>query len=308
MADKKISQLPVASSIGAADVSVLVGSDTDYQFSFTTLLGFVASNLSVGSGISFGIAIPQNTIGNNGDVFLKTDTASLYQKINGAWALAYTIPTSAAGPDGTLLYGDGIPGATIGADNDSYIDTSTGIFYLRTSGSWAQVFSMATGPQGPQGPQGTAGIDGTNGTNGKTILSGTTNPSNSTDGVDGDYYINLSTYYFFGPKAAGIWPAGFSLITSITSNSYNTPFTAITGLTIMWQTDVVTDTVTYAALFGNTLFTKPTVYAKGIINTDGSYEVNSIDYNLTITLSADASQIIKLTFDWVTPQTGIISF
>jgi hypothetical protein len=208
MADKKISELPIASSINPSDVSVLVGTDTDYQFSFTTMLSFVSENLSVGSQNSFGTTIPQNNTGNNGDVFLKTDTATFYQKINGTWALVYTIPTG-SGSDGTLLYGIGEPGSIIGADNNSYIDTNSGIFYLKTSGNWAQVFSMATGPQGPQG---TAGINGINGLNGNTILHGTTNPSNMADGANGDFYINLSSLYFFGPKTAGVWPAGFSIV------------------------------------------------------------------------------------------------
>lgn len=208
MADKKISELPVASSITIDDISLLVGSDADYQYSFTTLLDFVDTNLSVGAKVTFGTTLPQNTAGNNGDVFLKTDTATFYQKINGIWTYTYTISTGNE-VDGKLLYGMGVPGSTTGADNDSYIDTTTGIFYLRTSNVWNQVFSMATGPQGPPG---TSGTNGTNGTNGNTILSGTIDPSNLTDGVNGDYYINLSTYYFFGPKANGIWAAGFSLV------------------------------------------------------------------------------------------------
>jgi len=208
MADKKISELPVASGIAADDISVLVGSDADYQYSFTTLLDFIGANLPLGAKMTFGTTLPQNTAGNNGDIFLKTDTATFYQKVNGMWISAYTISTG-NGADGTLLYGMGIPGSTTGSDNDSYIDTTTGIFYLRTSGAWNQVFSMATGPQGPPGIAGTNGI---NGTNGNTILSGNTDPSNLTDGVNGDYYINLSTYYFFGPKANGIWPAGISIV------------------------------------------------------------------------------------------------
>ncbi|HAL80804.1 MAG TPA: hypothetical protein DCO83_00065 [Mucilaginibacter sp.] len=67
---------------------------------------------------------------------------------------------------------------------------------------------MATGPQGPQG---TAGTNGTNGTNGNTILFGTTNPSNSTTGADGNFYINTSSYYLFGPKTAGVWGTGTSI-------------------------------------------------------------------------------------------------
>ncbi len=207
MADKTITELPVASAIGITDVSVLVSNNVDYQFDFALLLQFISSNINTGAVITFGAIIPQNNSGKNGDVFFKTDTTAFYQKTNGTWAQTYTSATSTTS-NSVLLYGEGIPGSTIGADNDSYINTTTGIFYLRTSGIWSQVFSMATGPQGPQG---TAGINGTDGTNGNTLLSGTTDPSNSI-GNNGDYYINLSTYALFGPKASGAWETGVSLI------------------------------------------------------------------------------------------------
>jgi hypothetical protein len=207
MADKTIIELPVASAIGTTDVSVLVSNNVDYQFDFALLLQFISANISTGAAITFGTVIPQNNSGKNGDVFFKTDTTAFYQKTDAAWAQVYA-PAASTNSGSALLYGEGIPGSTIGADNDSYINTTTGIFYLRTSGTWAQVFSMATGPQGPQG---TAGINGTNGTNGNTLLSGTTDPFNNI-GNNGDYYINLSTYALFGPKASGTWGIGVSLI------------------------------------------------------------------------------------------------
>jgi hypothetical protein len=303
MADKTLTELPVASAIGASDISILVSNDVDYQFDFTLLLQFITANISTGAAITFGTVIPQDTSGKYGDVFLKTDTSAFYNKVNGTWVLCYTVPAGNI-TDSTLLYGLGVPGSAIGNDSDTYINTSTGVFYLKTAGTWAQVFSMATGPQGPQG---TAGSNGSNGTNGNTILHGTTNPSNLTDGVNGDYYLNLSTYYFFGPKASGAWPVGFSLITSVTENTYNHPFTAVTGLTINWQTDIITGTATYAAFLGNSLFKKPSVYIE-VANTNGTYTENAIDYNLTLTLSADKSQILTATFDWGVSQTGTISF
>jgi hypothetical protein len=72
----------------------------------------------------------------------------------------------------------------------------------------------ATGPTGPAGPTGATGPTGPTGpagTNGKTVRSGTVDPT-SADGVDGDFYINTSTHVIFGPKAAGTWPAGTSLV------------------------------------------------------------------------------------------------
>lgn len=77
----------------------------------------------------------------------------------------------------------------------------------------------ATGPTGPAGPEGDPGPTGATGptgppgsagTNGKTILYGTAVPT--TEGVDGDFYIRTSTNFIYGPKAAGVWPAGTSLV------------------------------------------------------------------------------------------------
>ena len=208
MSDKKITELPVAASISNSDISVLVDNGTDYQFAFSTLLGFIGSNLDLGAHISFGSTLPQNTTGKNGDVFINTTNGGFAQKIAGTWTVGYTIPSSSGSTDGTVLYGLGVPATATGNNNDTYINTGTGIFYKKSAGAWSQVFSMQTGPAGPQG---TAGTNGTNGTNGKTILNGTVDPSNISTGTDGDFYINSGTFMLFGPKAGGVWPAGISL-------------------------------------------------------------------------------------------------
>jgi len=206
--DKRISELPVASTINATDLSVLVSSGTDYQFAFSTLLGFIGSGLELGANISFGGMLPQNTVGKNGDVFINTSAGNFAQKISGTWTIVYTLPSSGGSTDGTVLYGLGAPGSSTGNDNDTYINTGTGVFYKKAGGAWSQVFSMQTGPAGPAGTNGTNGTDGANG---KSVLNGTADPSNLYTGTDGDLYINTSNFTFFGPKAGGIWPAGTSL-------------------------------------------------------------------------------------------------
>lgn len=207
--DKKISELPIASAINTTDLSVLVSSGTDYQFAFSALLDLIGSNIDLGANLSFGSTLPQNTTGKNGDVFINTSVGSFAQKISGTWSIVYTLPASDGSTDGTVLYGLGMPASSAGNNNDTYIDTGTGIFYKKSSGLWAQVFSMQTGPAGPAGTNGT---NGTNGADGKTILSGTTDPSNLYTGTDGDFYINSSTFTFFGPKSGGVWPAGISIV------------------------------------------------------------------------------------------------
>ena len=75
----------------------------------------------------------------------------------------------------------------------------------------------ATGPQGPigntgpQGPQGIQGIQGIAGTNGNTVLTTSGAPSNGT-GNNGDYAIDPNAQILYGPKAAGVWPAGVSYV------------------------------------------------------------------------------------------------
>ena len=67
------------------------------------------------------------------------------------------------------------------------------------------------GPKGRAGAAGTNGSNGTNGADGNTIIYGTGAPSNGT-GNNGDSYIATDTHYIYGPKAAGVWPAGTSIV------------------------------------------------------------------------------------------------
>ena len=146
-------------------------------------------------------------------------------------------PTGNAGT--SILSGSGDP-TSEGNDGDFYINTSTSILFgPKSAGTWPAGVSLLgaqglqgpagdTGPQGvagpagpqglqgvagatgPQGPQGIAGPQGPTGNAGTSMLSGSINPA--TEGNDGDFYINTSTSTLFGPKSAGAWPAGVSLI------------------------------------------------------------------------------------------------
>lgn len=56
---------------------------------------------------------------------------------------------------------------------------------------------------------GPPGVDGAGATN--NILYGTINPASDV-GSNGNFYINSAAWTLFGPKAAGTWPAGVSMI------------------------------------------------------------------------------------------------
>ena len=64
------------------------------------------------------------------------------------------------------------------------------------------------GPEGPAGPQGIQGIPGLDG---KTIRNGSGVPSAGL-GVDGDFYIDTASNLIYGPKTAGAWGSGVSIV------------------------------------------------------------------------------------------------
>lgn len=59
-------------------------------------------------------------------------------------------------------------------------------------------------------PTGPAGADGSDGIDGKSVLNGTVDPT--TEGVDGDFYINTTSNQIFGPKTGGVWGTGTDLV------------------------------------------------------------------------------------------------
>ncbi len=248
--DKKISQLDPASGINPTDISILVSGGTDFKYTFTQLLSFIAANANLGATISFGTSIPANSSGKDGDLFIKTTTGQFVQRLSGAWTVIYTVPAGVVGNKISFATIDPTNPATTGAIGDVYINTTGGKFYQQQLvtgvNTWVLMFSMATGPAGPRGNSilsGAANPLVTDGLNGdfwlnttsnilfgpkaagtwpgsgtslspavpNTILTGTVNPSNSL-GKNGDYYINITSWNIFGPKAAGVWPAGESIV------------------------------------------------------------------------------------------------
>lgn len=88
------------------------------------------------------------------------------------------------------------------------------VWFLTEGCSLTQISSAGSGAGSP----GADGQDGIDGADGNTVLSGAGDPTSS-DGVNGDYWINTTTHYLFGPKTGGVWPAGVSLVGGGSSSS-----------------------------------------------------------------------------------------
>jgi hypothetical protein len=128
----------------------------------------------------------------------------------------------AAGNDGqpgvgaAWQQGEGVPDAGVGGEGDFYLDTLTGNIYgPKVSGVWgAVIFNIAEGQAGPAGPAGATGATGATGAagaDGRTVLNGTGVPGSGL-GANGDFFIDTTGWVIYGPKAAGVWPGGASLV------------------------------------------------------------------------------------------------
>jgi hypothetical protein len=103
----------------------------------------------------------------------------------------------------------------------SCVDRKTGTMRYASSGRCrSNELSVSWNVQGPTGPRGAAGDEGAQGLQGprgpsgeasKTILSGVSAPSDAIGNV-GDFYIDSSRSWIYGPKTASGWPNGTSLV------------------------------------------------------------------------------------------------
>jgi hypothetical protein len=196
-----------------------------------------------------GLQGPQGPTGGTGPQGATGDTGP-QGPIGATGATGATGPTGATG--NAVLNGATGPTGTDGADGDFWLDTSTHLLYgPKTDGIWdifdavslvgpqgptgAQGPTGDTGPQGsqgiqgiqgptgdtgpqgptgdtgPQGPTGATGETGPTGATGNAVLSGATGPT-GTDGSNGDFWLDTSAHLLYGPKDAGSWGTGVSLV------------------------------------------------------------------------------------------------
>ena len=97
------------------------------------------------------------------------------------------------------------------ADGLLIYQLSDNTFYYYDSQRWRPLGKTTQGPAGAPGVAGPQGPPGNDGADGRTILNGIVDPT-GVDGSDGDFYINTITDSIFGPKNAGFWGNGTSLI------------------------------------------------------------------------------------------------
>lgn len=105
---------------------------------------------------------PANTLGNDGDYYLRTSNGAVYAKTSGAWAVVANITGPAGTAGSQWLNGSGAPAAGLGANGDYYLRTSNDDVYAKASGTWTVVANLrgAPGVPGEPGAPGVAGPPG----------------------------------------------------------------------------------------------------------------------------------------------------
>lgn len=217
---------------GTSDPTSGVGTDGDFYInttsdaifgpktggawgSGTSLIGPAGATGAPGANgysVLNGTIDPTGGIGVNGDFYINTTSDAIFgPKTAGSWGSGTSLigPTGATGATGapgangsSVLNGASDPTGGTGANGDFYINTTSDtIFGPKTAGAWGSGTPLV----------GPAGAAGSNGTNGYSVLNGASDPTGGV-GVNGDFYINTSTYDIFGPKTAGAWGSGTSLI------------------------------------------------------------------------------------------------
>lgn len=154
-----------------------------------------AENPIVDHSFVFGTAAP-TTEGVNGDYYIRTTTNYIYgPKANDTWPSG-----SALKAVPTVVIHTSPPTNDQGADGNYYVDYYTGKLYgPKVGGVW---------PEWNEG----GGIPRLL----PDLWFGTTVPASdyasNIGSVDGDYYINETTDYIYGPKANGEWPTGSPIL------------------------------------------------------------------------------------------------
>jgi len=163
-----------------------------------------------------GTTVPANSLGNNGDFYLRTGNEDVYEKAAGSWAISLNIGGSGGGDNFNWVFIDAAslptkpspsPGTPTGW-TDTYPATVSNAIYAVVGRQVA-----GTGNYTWSEPFKPAGSDGADGPPGATWYSGAGTPATSL-GINGDFYLqtdSASGSEDVFKKANGTWSADATL-------------------------------------------------------------------------------------------------
>ena len=196
---------PPIASLGADDEAYIDLNDfkihTKTAGSWSSGQAFKGSNGQNGlngKSLRFGNGLPSDSDGDDNEVYLDLSNFKIHSKSAGSWGSGAEFKGS-RGNDGqngkSVRFGNGAPAASLGNDDETYIDLDSFKIHSKSAGSWGSghVFK---------------GSDGAHGLNGKSIKFGNGAPSDA-DGDDDEVYLDLSSFKVH-TKATGSWNSGLA--------------------------------------------------------------------------------------------------
>lgn len=207
----------------------------------------------------------------------------------GYWVCIVGEHAVGGGPtDGKSVLSGAVDPTTEGVNGDFYINTTTWtIFGPKAGGVWPAGVSLV----GPAGADGADGVDGVDGVDGRTLLNGVVDPT--TEGADGDFYINTNTWYIFGPKAT-TWPAGVSLVGPTgPAGSGGSANIRLTQITIEDSGTADRIACSGSNIYNGYNIAAATALAKGA--TEGYFSLSADGATLTINSSAFSGVLLMVT-------------
>ena len=159
-----------------------------------------------GKSIKFGNGAPSESDGDDDEVYLDLSNFKVHSKSLGTWGSGFAFKGD-NGQDGlngkSVRFGSGPPIASLGDDDEAYIDLNDFKIHTKSAGSWSS---------------GNA-FKGSNGQNGKSVKFGNGLPSD-TEGEDDEIYLDLSNFKIHS-KSAGSWGSGHEFKGASGSNGLN---------------------------------------------------------------------------------------
>lgn len=147
-------------------------------------------NASATSPFQVGNGSPSSSLAASVNAYVDLDSMMFHTRSAGNWDSGRMMRGSAGQNGKSIRFGNGSPIASLGNDDEAYLDLSSFKIHTKLSGSWTagQIFR------------------GNDGLNGKSIRFGNGIPSDA-DGQDDEIYLDLSNFKVHS-KAAGTWGAG----------------------------------------------------------------------------------------------------
>jgi len=156
------------------------------------------SGMSLGGGsadspFQVGAGAPSPSLSSGISTYVDTQSMTFHTRSNGSWDSGRTMRGSSGQNGRSVHFGNGSPLASLGNDDETYIDLNDFKIHTKSAGSWSDghVFK---------------GTNGQNGINGKSVRFGNGLPSDS-DGEDNEVYLDLSNFKIHS-KSAGTWGSG----------------------------------------------------------------------------------------------------